>query len=332
MGVCNKVQIAREVRLVLFVVVSLAISNTMLADSVWAKQYVVGISTWSNYARNVEGFKQALIDSGIEEGGSVRFVERSAGADKAQQHSIAKEFAEMKVDLVYSLTTPGTVIIKQIMPIEIPIVFSIVTYPADSGLIESYEYSGNNLVGTSNFVPLSNFVTLLRGINPSAKRVTIFHRTGEPNSKIQAISLKRLFRKAKIEVVDLEASDLIELKALAQQQQGKTDVFVTTTDTLMQGGGEKVLIDVAKVLGIPVLSSNKKGIEGGATFGPVADFYTLGQMSGNMAVKILKGEAAPTDLSSKLMDPPLFLVNKKALAAANLTVPTAMKNVEYAGD
>ena len=57
------------------------------------------------------------------------------------------------MDLVYSLTTPGTAIVKEVLPSDTPIVFSIVTYPADAGLIESFEYSGNNLVGTSNYVP-----------------------------------------------------------------------------------------------------------------------------------------------------------------------------------
>ena len=72
-----------------------------------------------------------------------------------RQREIAESFREVGVDLVYSLTTPkGQLIMKQILPETTPIVFSIITYPADSGLIESLDYSGNNLVGTSNYVDL----------------------------------------------------------------------------------------------------------------------------------------------------------------------------------
>ncbi len=52
----------------------------------------------------------------------------------------------------------------------------------------------------------------------------------------------------------------------------KADVFMTTTDTLMQGGGEEELIKISLDKKIPILSSNKKGIGQGSTFGPVADF------------------------------------------------------------
>lgn len=64
---------------------------------------------------------------------------------------------------------------------------------------------------------------------------------------------------------------------------------------------------------IPILSSYKKGIEQGATFGPVADFYVLGKMAGEKAVAILKGQAKPKKLESELMSPPLWLGNKSAV-------------------
>jgi len=75
-----------------------------------------------------------------------------------------------------------------------PAVFPIVTYPADSGLIESFEYSGNNLVGTSNYVELTNYIKLLKTILPNTKTLAIFHRKKEPNSKIQAANMIRLLK------------------------------------------------------------------------------------------------------------------------------------------
>ena len=80
------------------------------------------------------------------------------------------------------------------MPNFTPIVFSIVTYPDDSGLIESFEYSGNNLVGTSNYVELTNYTKLLKTILPNTKTLAIFHRKKEPNSKIQAANMIRLLK------------------------------------------------------------------------------------------------------------------------------------------
>ena len=298
---------------------------------VQAKPFVVGISTWNSYPTSVAGFKQSLTLKGLIEGKDVIYIEKSAQADKQKQREIAELFKREKVDLVYSLTTSGTVIIKQVLPESTPIVFSIVTYPADAGLIESMEYSANNLVGTSNYVPEKYFHEIIDGVFPHAKSVLIFHRYGEPNSKIQAVNLKRLIKKTGADVKIISATSLQDLEQKAKKYLYKLnpEVLVTTTDTLMQNGGEKVLIKLAKKENVAILSSNKTGIEAGATLGPVADFKILGNVSGLMAVKILKESTLPTHMPSKYMQPPLILVNKPAKKSTGIVIPEHFKNVRY---
>jgi len=71
---------------------------------------------------------------------------------------------------------------------------------------------------------------------------------------------------------------------------------------------------------IPILSANKKGIEQGATFGVVADFYQLGYMSGDMAAQILIDKVLPESIQSKLQEPPTFLFNKESMEKLQLKV------------
>ncbi len=205
------------------------------------------------------------------------------------------------------------------------------TYPSDAGLIESMEYSANNLVGTSNYVPEKFFYEIIEGVFPHAKSVLIFHRYGEPNSKIQAVNLKRLIKKtgADVKIVSAKSLEDLEVKAKKYIDKLKPEVLVTTTDTLMQNGGEEVLVRIGKKLKLAILSSNKLGIEAGATLGPVADFNILGSVSGLMAVKILKESTLPTHMASKYMQPPLILVNKGALKKLGLSIPEHFKNVRY---
>ncbi|EPJ43174.1 MAG: ABC transporter, substrate binding protein [Osedax symbiont Rs2] len=294
-----------------------------------ASMHTIGVSVWTGYPNNLKGFKDALAESGVIEGKNLKIIYGKSAGDKQKQTDIAQSFKQQQVDLVYTLTTTGTSIVKEIMPRSTPIVFSIVTYPADSGLIDSFEYSGNNLVGTSNFVPFHLYVDLLTQVLPDAKRVAIFHRKGEPNSQIQAVNLSRLLRKKGIEVLDQQPRDIAQVQKMAELLAGKVDAFITTTDTLMQGGGEKRLIKVAQKLKMPILSSNKSGVEAGSTFGPVADFYTLGYMSGKMAVEILANKVKPTKMQSKLHQPPMILVNRKNLDFLEINMPASIPNIKY---
>lgn len=301
-----------------------------VSDAQDNKVLKVGISVWTGYPDSVRGFKESMAAGGFIEGKNIEYLFGQSGIDKNKQRKIVDSFKKANVDLVYSLTTPGTIIVKEIMPPATPIVFSIVTYPADSGLIDSFEYSGNNLVGTSNYVEFKNYVKLLKTILPSAKTLAIFHRKGEPNSKIQAANIIRLLKKEGVNTIDMEPRTVDEMRSMALDVADKVDVFMTTTDTLCQGGGESALIKVSLKKKIPILSSNKNGIAEGSTFGPVVDFYTLGKMSGQMAVKILKEDTKPYRLESKLQDPPIVLINKKSLKIMGIKIPVdRLANFQY---
>jgi len=301
--------------------VSVSILFMFLCPQVLATEYTIGLATWSGYPHCVQGFKDALAKRGLVEGKQLTFIQGEIGGDKVLQRKVANDFKRQNIDLVFSLTTSGTTVIKEVIPIKTPIVFSIVTYPADSGLIESFEYSGNNLVGTSNYVPLFHSIDLLLSVLPTTKSVAIFHRKGEPNSKIQTANFYRYFKKNGIKVIDVTVESVEELEVKAITLVNEVDVFVTTTDTLIQGGGEQALIALSLTHKIPILSANKKGIEQGATFGVVADFYKLGNMAGEMAAHILLDKALPESIESKLQEPPTYLFNKKSMTKLGINVP-----------
>ncbi|MGY3569233.1 ABC transporter substrate-binding protein [Vibrio paucivorans] len=284
------------------------------------KPYKIGLALWTGYPDNLQGFKDGLAEKGIDPASDVEFVQGAISSNKDTQKQSAESMKAQRIDLVYSLTTPGTVIVKETFPEDMPIVFSIVTYPADSGLIESFEYSGNNLVGTSNYVPLQHYISLITELVPSTKKVAIFHRKGEPNSKIQTTNLIRLLKRKKIEVLDIEATNIDDLVAQATQHANAVDLFITTTDTLLQNGGEEALVDVSLEYKVPILSSNKSGIQKGSTFGPVADLYELGKLSGYRAADILQNGIEPSHLESTLQKQPIFMINKQSASLIGLNV------------
>ena len=324
---CHKnVLLFRRIFSSLVITFLLIANNLAVAD----QTFKIGLATWGGYPESVRGFKKGLEEAGLIEGKNLTFLTGGAVTDQKNRQQIVNSFIEAKVDLVYSLTTGGTVVVKELIPKTTPIVFSIVTYPADSGLIESFEYSGNNLVGTSNYVPTLQYLKLLKLIIPSVKTIAIFHRKDEPNSKIQTANILRLLKREGIKGIDREPENIEQVRLMAMELVGQVDAFMTTTDTLMQSGGEQVLIDVSLNSNIPILSSNKLGIEQGSSFGPVADFYILGQMAGAKAAKILLEGAEPTKIQTELQEPPLFLVNRASLDKLGIKLsPEAQKLIKW---
>ncbi len=310
-------------------IVLLIISYSGIAS----ERFKIGLAVWSGYPESVKGFKEGLAEQGLIEGQNVTFIQGEKSTNEQLQKNVALSFKNAKVDLVYSLTTAGTNIVKSVMPETTPIVFSIVTYPADSGLIESFEYSGNNLTGTSNYVPIYQYFNLLKLILPRIKTIAIFHRKNEPNSKIQSANMLRVLKREGIIGLDREPENIAQVTRMGEELIGKVDAFMTTTDTLMQSGGEKALIKLSLKNKIPILSSNKTGIIQGSTFGPVADFHTLGKMAGKKAALILMQGASPSRIRSEIQQPPLFLVNRHSTEMLGISISRkAQKLITWIGE
>src|SRR5438309_3418399 len=121
------------------------------------EQKIIGVARWDDsaeYSLNIQGFKDGLKRMGFVEGTNVSYLIENSHSNASKQREIIKEFTDKKVDMIYTLTTPGTLIAKNETHNIIPIVFSIVLYPVDAGLIKNWYASENNLVGTSNHISI----------------------------------------------------------------------------------------------------------------------------------------------------------------------------------
>jgi len=283
----------------------------------------IGISRWvplgnEAYDQNIQGFKDALTQAGYEEGKDVVYDLQVADADRDTQRAIAQSFKDRGVALIYSQTTPGTLILKEEIT-DIPIVFSIVTYPVEAGLINSLKNSGNNLVGTRNWVPIGDQMALFRAIVPRVSAIGFAHRAGEPNSTIQLGEMRQAALPLGIRVVEIAGGDLSELTQKLESVQGVDSIF-SACDTLVQGEAEELIIAYAHRNKLPSFSCNSTGPFNGDLVGVVADFYQIGRLAGEKAVLILEG-ATPSSLSTDTVARPFVYVNQKTADFLGITIP-----------
>ena len=300
-----------------------AIDNTEAAD----KPLKVGIARWVEndaYYENIAGFKESLESYGFFEGQNIQYIVEDPQADKSKQREIIQNFIDSDVDLIYSLTTPGTLIAQE-MTSEIPIVFSIVTFPVGAGIIDSMESSGNNLVGTSNFVSTSKQIDLIIDIS-NPETIGFVHRLGEVNSKLQFDEMKLFANSKEINLIDISPSSLDDVHESVLSQIGSVDVLYTACDTLVQSGAEEIVITIGIKHEKPVFSCNKDGIQKGALAGNVADFKTIGYMAGSKAAIIFHG-GNPSNLISEVQKGDHIFLNTDSAKKLNITIPTHIQNI-----
>lgn len=285
------------------------------------KVITVGIARWvsdSAYDQNIAGFKEGLALFGYTEGKNIQYIEEKAGANKTRQSEIIQGFVDRKVDLIYSLTTPGTLIAKETTS-DIPIVFSIVTFPVEAGVIESIDSSGNNLVGTRNYIPVETQLEMFHEI-VNVKKIGFVHRYGEPNSAIQYHKMKSYASELDIDVVEVAPKTLQDASSTISNKIDDVDALYQACDTLIQSGAEKIAIKIAMEHHKPTFSCNKEGVEGGALFGDVVDFKTIGYLSGKKAALILHG-AKPSEIITETQHGDFIAINLVTAQKLGIKIP-----------
>ena len=286
------------------------------------KILTIGVARWnseSNYGDNLDGFKDGLAEQGFVEGKNVKFITKNSESDLKTQRQIIESFVEAKVDLIFSQTTPGTLVAKKVTQ-TIPIVFSIVTNPVESGVIEALESSGNNLVGTRNFIPVQRQYNQFERVYPSTKTLAFVHRKDEPNSVSQYNQMKEFLAPKGIEVVDIAAVDLNDMRTQLEDSIENVDSLFLACDTLINVGGEEVVIEISKKHKKPNFAGLKGSVVKGALMGNIADFYIIGKISGRQAALILGG-ANPSSLLTESPGEDYLVINTKTAAEIGITIP-----------
>ncbi|MCA9364249.1 DUF3068 domain-containing protein [Candidatus Kaiserbacteria bacterium] len=296
----------------------------------------IGISRWvpygnTGYDDNIQGFKDALTLAGYHEGEDVIYTTLTANADAEQQQEVARQFLIDNVDMVYSLTTPGTDILKESIRNR-PIIFSVVTYPVEAGIVTSLVHSGTNLVGTRNWVSIDTQLNVFREIVPRTTTIGFVHRTGEFNSEIQIEEMRSVAAQYDIAVVEVAGRNVAELSdALAAMPQS-VDAIYSACDTLVQGEAEEVIIAYAQEHALPSFSCNDTGPAKGDLVGTVADMYQIGRRAGEQAVLVLEG-VSPSSLETSTVARPFIYINARTAAALGITIPqdilTRAKEIFY---
>ncbi len=286
----------------------------------------IGISRWGSnpeFQRSLDGFMEGLAEQGYIAGENIRFIVKNSETDSVKQKELIEFFIEQEVDLIYSLTTPGTLIAKELterMENPIPVVFSICTYPVESGLIQSLKSSGNHLVGTRNYVPPSKQYYAFEEIYPDTKTLAVVRRKGESNSTNQLREIRTLLEKRGIGIVDIAAVDLNDMRMQLQEHITSFDAIFSTCDTLTHAGGEEIINEISLKYKKPNFACNKEGVLKGALVGNVGDFKAIGKISGEKAAMILQG-SDPSWLQTESPREDYIVVNKKTASELGITLP-----------
>ncbi len=264
-----------------------------------------------------EGFMKALSDGGYTEGENIKIEYQNAQGDMAVAQSIAEGFVSGSKDLILAIATPSAQASYNATK-DIPILITAVTDPIAAGLAKSLEKSETNVTGTSDATPIDKQFALIKELLPQSKKVGIVYNTSELNSEVQVAQAKEISQKYGLELVVKGVTAVNELSQVLDSLLKEVDVLYTPTDNLIVSA-TPLVVEKALENKVPLIGCIEDQVNQGALATETIDYYKLGYQTGEVAVKILKGEK-PSNIAIKTLEKTDLLINEKTAKALGIVL------------
>ena len=259
-----------------------------------AKSFKVGICNYVDDAslnQIVENIRTRFEAASAEKGIEIEVLYDNCNADAAVMEQIISNFIAEKVDLMIGVATPVAMRMQALTEDnQIPVVFAAVSDPTGAGLVESMEYPGYNVTGTSDYLDTNSVMNLIFALKPEAKKIGLLYDVGQDSSTDAIKKAKAALEEKGVEVVEHTGAntDEIILAAQAMVSDGVDAVFTPTDNTVMTA--ELAIYEILANAGIPHFTGADSFALNGAFLGYGVDYAKLGTETADMAVEVLLGE------------------------------------------
>jgi len=276
-----------------------------------------------------DGFIQRLEELGIE----ADIIMQDAQGDIANAQMIAEKFVSDDVDLILSIATPTSQSAQNATKeTGIPVIFTAVSDPVFSGLLENKEVPEANVTGVTDEVSLENrraMFEILKELNPEIKSVGVVFNTGESNSQVQIEDIEKVAAEFDIKVEKVGIAAITDISQALESVAKKSDAMMLINDNMIASSME-LIAKTAKEKGIITISGDSSHVDSGALISVGISYFDLGVQAADMAKSILVEGTEISKIPVQSSNNFIKKVNTNTLNALNFDKNmTAFKDAEF---
>ncbi len=283
-----------------------------------AKVFRIGV-LWPAAGPGYQALVQGLRDVGYVEGQNVTFETRWTGVKNFYQPELARELAQLKVDVIVTIEIAGGRAAKEATS-TIPIV--VVSCDPFEQIVATLARPGGNVTGQSCMTSelTAKKLQLFKEAVPRMSRVAFLYNPNEPGP---AFSLKLAQGAAPTLGITLRPVEMREAgdldSALSRIARERVDGLFVYPD-FVTGGARSQIVEFAAKASLPAMYGFRGWVDAGGLMSYGTSQPAMIHRATMQVDKILKG-AKPSDLPVEQPTKFALVINRKTAKALGLTIP-----------
>jgi len=268
-----------------------------------------------------ELFRVEFRKLGYVEGKQFTFEFRTAENKIERLPALAEELVRLKVDVLIASSTAEAIAAKNATR-TIPIVFTLVADPINSGLIDSLAHPGGNITGLTSIANVlsGKRLELLKETVPKLSRVAVLWTPQDTGSRQQWNESQLAGRDLGLQLHSMEVSNVDKIDGAFKEAVKARSAALAVTQSALFDPNQKQVPDLAAKHRLPSIGIRGEYVANGGllSYGPDrADFFRRAAV---FVDKILKG-TKPADIPVEQPMKFELEINLKTAKAFGLTIP-----------
>jgi ABC-type uncharacterized transport system substrate-binding protein len=304
----------------------LSIAFTLMhACSSWAQSPDVrriGVLTpGGDFGAVLEGLRHGLAQLGYVEGKQVTFIIEDTKMETLDPVKAAMRLIAAKPDLLVTVATSHAAAAKQVAG-NVPVIFTVLTDPVQSGFVASYVSSKNNLTGVSSSVaPLSGKrLEVLKQMVPGIKRALTMVAVKEKIAQKSFQFLAESANKFGVQLIRREVTTKEDIeKVLRETPKMSVDAIIHVPAILLRNH-IALIVEKANKDKLPFGVHTEELVKKGALVSYGEDNRLIGIQAARLVVKVLKG-VPPAEIPIETPERPVLAVNRTTAKTIGLKIP-----------
>jgi putative ABC transport system substrate-binding protein len=269
---------------------------------------------------SLDSILRKLREFGYVEGRDFVAEHRWADGNAKLLPGFAAELVGLKVDLLFTYSTEAAQAAKAATR-DIPVVFTMVSDPVASKVVNTLAHPGGNLTGWSNMLPDSSekLLEFLRTIKPRMAQLVVLSDPGNPGKVLEVTRLRAAVERLGLTLRPKDVRNGADVdSAFVQMARERPDALIVLVDGVTTTHRQRI-VDLAARHRLPAIYQVREFVEAGGLMSYGLNIGRQQERTAEYMHRIFKG-AKPSDLPVEQPTRIELVINRKAVAALGVTV------------
>ena len=305
------------------------LAGAFSATMAFAETQTIAIANFGEHPQ-LNAVVQGIQDVVAESGRDIRVTVDHVNFDATLLPQMFARIEASNPSIVVGITTPvAQNMLNLLGDSGVPLLFAAVTDPVRAELVPDWDHGGANITGSSDSLDIAATLRFIKELFPNAETIGIPYNPAEANDLATLALAHEAADATGLQISEVGVDNPNDIMARVTALAARSDVIYGPGSSMIQPSIGAVASAAAQA-GVPLVNMDDGPVrEGLAAAGFTVSYHRIGEIVGEMALRILDGESPASIAPARpSYEDHTRIISRSGMAAVGAEIPASFDDCD----